>query len=262
MKRQFYPLKQLFRSTAFLAVLWFGTSMAQANVVAEIPYRQIVSEILRGLSETSVERISAQSGYGAPKIAILPFAETDLPVSQQRARNINRQMMYELQKQGKGRFEFVALDALENIITAIKLSENSKQDVSERIKDLRASTRADILVTGKFNGNFLSFIAVSSENAQLFATSRPYDISPPEISPRPAFKPAPIRVSNPQGRYRLSVQEAEILLAELGYDPGPVDGFMTTETRAALSNYQMDSALPVSGRLTRRVVENMRRDNR
>ena len=52
------------------------------------------------------------------------------------------------------------------------------------------------------------------------------------------------------------------MLFERGYDPGPVDGYLTPETREALRAYQLDSALPVNGRLTRRVVENLRRDSR
>ena len=60
----------------------------------------------------------------------------------------------------------------------------------------------------------------------------------------------------------MTVSEAEELLWEHGYDPGPVDGVITGKTRKALEAYQADSALPVNGRLTRRVVENLRRDTR
>ena len=59
-----------------------------------------------------------------------------------------------------------------------------------------------------------------------------------------------------------TVLEAERLLFDLGYDPGPVDGVLTGETRTALRAYQRDSALPINGRMTWRVVENMRRDTR
>jgi len=43
-----------------------------------------------------------------------------------------------------------------------------------------------------------------------------------------------------------SVQQA---LADLGYNPGPVDGIMGKMTRIALKQYQRDYDLPVTGRL-------------
>ena len=67
--------------------------------------------------------------------------------------------------------------------------------------------------------------------------------------------------ANPTG-YRPMVEETERLLANLGYDPGPVDGVLTWKAREALRAYQADSALPINGRMTRQSVENMRRDTR
>lgn len=48
------------------------------------------------------------------------------------------------------------------------------------------------------------------------------------------------------------------LLAQLGYDPGPADGVIGTQTQAAILNFQRDSGLPLTGRidevLARRLV--------
>jgi peptidoglycan hydrolase-like protein with peptidoglycan-binding domain len=48
--------------------------------------------------------------------------------------------------------------------------------------------------------------------------------------------------SNPQ------VLEAQRLLTERGYAPGPVDGLMGNKTREALNRFQSDNGLPVSGK--------------
>ncbi|MDQ3830587.1 MAG: peptidoglycan-binding protein [Candidatus Tectomicrobia bacterium] len=45
------------------------------------------------------------------------------------------------------------------------------------------------------------------------------------------------------------IQVAETHLRDFGFDPGPVDGIFTAETRAAVRAYQARYGLPVSGLL-------------
>jgi murein L,D-transpeptidase YcbB/YkuD len=45
------------------------------------------------------------------------------------------------------------------------------------------------------------------------------------------------------------IQVAEAHLRDFGYDPGPVDGVFTAETRVAVRAYQRRYGLPVSGLL-------------
>jgi len=47
------------------------------------------------------------------------------------------------------------------------------------------------------------------------------------------------------GRER--IRDVQVLLAELGYDPGPVDGFMGRMTGAAIQQYQEDKGLKTTG---------------
>ena len=42
-------------------------------------------------------------------------------------------------------------------------------------------------------------------------------------------------------------KDVQIMLTELGYDPGPADGLMGRRTRAAIRTYQLHSDLPVTG---------------
>ncbi len=46
------------------------------------------------------------------------------------------------------------------------------------------------------------------------------------------------------------IRELEGLLADLGFDPGPVDGVLDEQTRSAIKGYQALAALPVTGRLS------------
>jgi hypothetical protein len=55
-----------------------------------------------------------------------------------------------------------------------------------------------------------------------------------------------------------SVQEAQTLLAELGYDPGPADGLMGARTKDAIREYQKAAGLPVDGRVTRRLIAHLK----
>jgi peptidoglycan hydrolase-like protein with peptidoglycan-binding domain len=45
------------------------------------------------------------------------------------------------------------------------------------------------------------------------------------------------------------IQLAEARLRDFGFDPGPVDGFFTTQTQAAVRAFQARYGLPVSGLL-------------
>lgn len=52
----------------------------------------------------------------------------------------------------------------------------------------------------------------------------------------------------------LMVLQAQLGLQARGYDPGIADGVFGLQTRAALSNYQRDSALAVTGRLDEKAL--------
>ncbi len=54
------------------------------------------------------------------------------------------------------------------------------------------------------------------------------------------------------------VRELEGLLADLGFDPGPVDGVLDEQTRNAIRGYQDFAALPVTGRLSWSLLAELR----
>lgn len=62
--------------------------------------------------------------------------------------------------------------------------------------------------------------------------------------PPGAERPAVDRLLN-----RGEIQVAEAHLQDFGFDPGPVDGIYTAQTKAAVRGYQARYGLPVSGLL-------------
>jgi len=54
-----------------------------------------------------------------------------------------------------------------------------------------------------------------------------------------------------------SVRQAQVLLAKLGYDPGPADGLLGSRTVNAIRDYQKTAGLPVDGRISSRLLEGL-----
>ena len=54
-----------------------------------------------------------------------------------------------------------------------------------------------------------------------------------------------------------NVKKVQQTLREKGYDPGPVDGQMGSQTRRALGEYQKAEGFPVTHRLDSRTAENL-----
>ncbi len=60
-----------------------------------------------------------------------------------------------------------------------------------------------------------------------------------------AQEPVRVLITKRLGRER--IRDVQLLLRELGYDPGPIDGFMGRKTGAAIQAYQEDSGLKATG---------------
>ena len=88
--------------------------------------------------------------------------------------------------------------------------------------------------------------------------------APPRVgaAPPPRIEPDPwpaTPLPGPDPRPRPMVRDAQRLLAGLGYDPGPADGVLRRQTRAALRAFQRDHGLDDHGRLTRETMRRLRR---
>ena len=53
------------------------------------------------------------------------------------------------------------------------------------------------------------------------------------------------------------VREAQRVLRDLGYHPGPIDGTFGPQTRAALQKYQLAEKLPVTGQLDAETMQRL-----
>ena len=61
---------------------------------------------------------------------------------------------------------------------------------------------------------------------------------------------------------RSTVKDVQARLNDLGYDPGPADGQMGPQTRAAIRAYQRDEGLTADGQITASLVKRIRADSR
>ena len=251
-------LRPVIHRLALSAVLVLGFAL-NANATNPQSFQDMSAEILKGLDAANTTDFPASSGYGAPTIGIRSFREREVPLDVETANGYNRSLLAALQSQAGGRFRFVSREMSDKLIDDIRSSSLPQDETDRRIADLRTNSLADILISGNLSvqdgRTILSYQALSAETAHVFVTTRPIAID--EETPS-------VVTGNPTSLNGFSpiVVETESLLAELGYDPGPVDGHLTPETREAIKDYQLDSALPVNGRMTRRVVDNLRRDTR
>jgi len=76
----------------------------------------------------------------------------------------------------------------------------------------------------------------------------------------PSQEPEQDNRINPQLPEQLArdIREAQQLLANLGYDPGPVDGLMGQKTEAAIEAFQRDHGIAADGKLTSKLLSTMR----
>jgi len=255
------------------------------------PFTAFAIDILAGLEAVSFDRLPATGGYGAPRIAVRPFGDGDSPLPPVIANAYNQRLLAELQCQGGNRYQYVARQSLAPLIEEIRNAGLSPADTEARINDLRQSARADVLIVGTIrldDGDaVVSYQAVDTESGSLLASTLPrrvtaedslardtvsdpapdpadlYRARVPVVSRRPLAtgRIVPSRIGALRKRQAV-VLETERLLALHGYDPGRIDGVLTRQTRDAIRAYQADSALPINGRVTRRMVENLRRDTR
>ncbi len=54
------------------------------------------------------------------------------------------------------------------------------------------------------------------------------------------------------------IKSVQKTLASLGYDPGPLDGLIGASTSNAIRKFQADKKLPVTGRISGRLVKELK----
>jgi hypothetical protein len=185
------------RAVKVLALLWIVASVLTwlsmdraAAAVTDRTVEALAGEIARGLEGADLSAFSAASGYSQPTIAIKSFTEAVGPIDAAEANYINDRLLIALQRQSRGRFRFVARDAVGDLIADIDATTEPSAARDERLRDLQANLRADILIRGTLRqttrGSVLTYQAVASETGALFVSTTPVVISTPARIPAPA----------------------------------------------------------------------------
>ena len=254
-----------------------GPARAALVELEQIPFKAFAEELLAGIGAANLSEIPALGGYGKPRIAVLPFRADDKTVPAAVASEFNTRLTAELTRQGSGMYRFVARESLKSIIREIDTITELDPDKDDRVAALMRNARVDILIVGAIRRNgdavALSYKAVSVEDGTMFAATLPRQINVATLRPaRPTvtakvLPPAPRlpRVtSRPLAkpvvttRGRPTVFDTQRMLARLGYRPGPIDGVLHGQTRAAIRAFQRDRGLQPTGRMTRQTVRQLR----
>lgn len=81
----------------------------------------------------------------------------------------------------------------------------------------------------------------------------PDDAAPPAKSAQPQT-PAALPENAPA-----TIRLVQIGLAELGYNPGPVDGALGRQTEIAIREFEVHRDLPITGKVSQRLIDELRK---
>lgn len=232
-----------------------GLFLATAASAAPSPFPAFADEIVAGITSQDMSLIPARGGYGSPRITIQPFAPDDLPVPKALAAEYNDRLEAGIAKRSGGRLQLVARPAL------YVLARDVGGPALDPTVDLTGAG-VDILVIGKIRRDHdhvvLSYKALNVEDGTILSVTLPRRILINEEPPEPRFVTATPLPSLSWPGPMATVVETQKLLARLGYDPGPDDGYLNPRTRRAIGTWQRDNGLPENGRMTRRLVQGLR----
>ena len=263
-KNIFFPLSRWARwvsvTAAALSIGLMGPVLAQEP--AQSQFASFAEELLAGIGSASVEDIPAIGGYGKPRIAVAPFKNTEKSVPPSVASEYNTRLLAELTSRGSEIYRFVARETLREIIRELDSIEELEAPNNSRVVDLLRNAKVDILIVGALRKTgqavTVSYKAVSVEDGIVFAATRPRQIwltQPSDVERQNLHQLPPARLANGGRRPVLLAQK---LLARLGYDPGSRDGLMRPLLRRAIHAYQLDFGQVATGRMTRRLIRELR----
>ncbi len=101
---------------------------------------------------------------------------------------------------------------------------------------------------------------MSAKEGALFMADLEHDMDRLERYIARSEKPVRILITKRVGRER--IRDVQTLLNEMGYDAGPVDGFMGRQTGAAIQAYQEDHGLKATGAFSEELRDKLFRDAR
>jgi peptidoglycan hydrolase-like protein with peptidoglycan-binding domain len=100
-------------------------------------------------------------------------------------------------------------------------------------------------------------ISADARKAVRMAATQVAPVAAPPVIPAPPAPPAPAApAAQPVSSEQINA--IQILLAQLGFDPGAPDGAVGEQTRSAIRNYQRELGLPVDGEASTSLLTHLR----
>ena len=250
-------------------ILFAGLLLAETDGLAREPgpseIRTIAAELIQGLDSAKLSAVPTNGAFDeiTVKIAAFRAGDGDTQDLGRAVRAVSLQLTSEMQARYGDRYRFVSAEAQEALLAELAGETAGGPATGQAAVELAARSKPDILIRPVIltmsGGTYLTYQAIGVFGAEILATSKPVAL---EREPADAVLVADFRPAGSDGVYRPIALEAERLLRDRGYDPGAVDGYIDDDLRRALRDYQTNSALWPSGRLTWETVENLRRDRR
>ncbi len=206
----------------------------------------VVPKVIRGELPPPIRPSAvAVTRIEPPKI---PAVTTDLPPlqGQEAPEQLVAAIQRELSSRGYG--TGAAADG--------KLTNETRNAISAYQKD------KGLTVTGKPSDELLRYILLGESMPAPASTGSvtPKAVKQSAAEAKPAPKPVKQASAEPKADAKAdaSVKQAQQMLADLGYAPGPVDGAMGAETERAIAAFQRDRKLAETGRVSPQLLKEMR----
>ncbi|MGF1620178.1 MAG: L,D-transpeptidase family protein [Rhodomicrobiaceae bacterium] len=119
---------------------------------------------------------------------------------------------------------------------------------------VRSADRSDMTsaTAGKDDNIPAAAKKLSPEEASLRMADLEYDLEQLKFYAKKSSEPLRILITQRQGPER--VRDVQRLLAKLGYDPGPVDGYRGEQTRTAIKAFEEAKGIEATGEMTPAVI--------
>jgi len=253
-------LKEL--AMVLLAGLVLVVPGASARDVGDQKIREFATALIGGLDSAKLSSVPTNGAFDEVSVKVAAYRpdDGDEPGLAEEVRAISLRLTAEMQARHGDRYRFMSDEAHRALQQELAGGGSGGGPADE----VAVGARPDILIQPivvKRSGRVrLTYQAIGVYGATILATTKPVSIlqEPTAIVTVADTRPG----IGADGIYRPVALEAERLLLAHGYDPGSVDGYIDDDLRRALRDYQSNSALRPSGRLTWETVENLRRDRR
>lgn len=212
--------------------------LAFVGLTGAIIYNALYLQELHGTAPVTASGQAVPTPERRPPIELvkLPPVSTDLPVPET----------------GEG--------GAEHLIKAVQ-RELAARGYDVGPEDGKSSGRTAAAISSYQKGQGLPVTGVATDellrHILLGGSVQPVAGSTGSVEPDKPVQPA--KASNPEAKDETKVKAVQKTLADLGYEPGPVDGALGGKTTRAITSFQHDRKIAETGKITPELLRELKR---